>query len=137
MIRARDRTAEAPAKRQHSPSAQEGWTAQRAQEGGLMTVFGRIKSLLGSKPANAPPERHLSAETEAGLSASLRALVTGAKGWVTLEEARRLFSPMDEAQYAFGEMDDEGRSKLGSFAAQNRCTIDLMPEGRIYFTRQG
>jgi hypothetical protein len=85
---------------------------------------------------NAPPERHLGVETEAGLSSSLRALVIGAKGWITLEEARRLFSPMDEAQYAFGEMDDKGKSNLGSFAAQNHCKIDLMPEGRIYFTRQ-
>jgi hypothetical protein len=101
-----------------------------------MAVLDRIKSLLGSKPVNAPPERHLGAETEAGLSSSLRALVSGAKGWITLEEARRLFSPMDEAQYAFGEMDDAGRSNLGSFAAQNHCKIDLMPEGRIYFTRQ-
>jgi hypothetical protein len=67
---------------------------------------------------------------------SLHALVTGAKGWITLEEAQHLFSPMDEAQYAFGELDDEGKSKLGSFAAQNHCKIDLMPEGRIYFTRQ-
>jgi hypothetical protein len=101
-----------------------------------MAVLDRIKSLLGSKPVDVLPERHLGAETEAGLSSSLRALVTGAKGWITLEEARRLFSPMDEAQYAFGEMDDVGRSKLGSFAARNHCKIDLMPEGRIYFTRQ-
>jgi hypothetical protein len=102
----------------------------------LMVVFDRIKSLLSAKPATAPPERHLSAHTEAGLSSSLRALVIGAQGWITLQEARRLFSPVDQTQYAFGEMDDTGRSNLGSFAAQNRCRIDLMPEGRIYFTRQ-
>ena len=105
-------------------------------KGGLMGVFDRIKSVLGSKPVIAPPVHRLSASTEAGLSSSLRALVTGGKGWITLEEARHLFSPMDQAQYAFGEMDDEGRSKLGSFAAQNHYKIDLMPEGRIYFTRQ-
>jgi hypothetical protein len=101
-----------------------------------MAVFDHIKSLLGSKPINAPPERHLGAETEAGLSSSLRALVTGAKGWITFEESRRLFSPMNEAQYAFGGMDDKGKSNLGSFAARNHCKIDLVPEGRIYFTRQ-
>jgi hypothetical protein len=101
-----------------------------------MGVLERIKSVLSSKPVIAPPEHRLSAETEAGLSSSLRALVIGAKGWIALEEARRLFSPMDEAQYAFGEMDDEGRSNLGSFAAQHHCKIDLMPDGRIYFTRQ-
>jgi hypothetical protein len=41
------------------------------------------------------------------------------------------------AQYAFGEMDDTGSSNLKSFAAQNHCKIDQMPEGRVYFTRQG
>jgi hypothetical protein len=101
-----------------------------------MGVFDHIKSLLRSRPVNAPPERHLSAGTEAALSSSLRGLVAGAKGWITLEEGRCLFSPMDEVQYAFGEMDNEGKSNLGSFARQNHCKVDQMPEGRIYFTRQ-
>ena len=104
-----------------------------------MAVFDRIKSLLGSKPVKAPPERHLGAETEAGLSSSLRALVSGAKGWITLEEARRLFSPMDEAQYAFGEMDEVGKTSLAAFAAESdhRSAFDLMPiEGWVYFTRK-
>jgi len=45
---------------------------------------------------------------------------------------------MDD-QYAFGEMDDEGKSNLGAFAAQSehRSSVDIMPvEGRIYFTRK-
>jgi hypothetical protein len=88
-----------------------------------MGVLDRIKSWLGSKPINAPPERRLSAESQAALSASLRTLVLGANGWITLEEARRLFSLMDEAQYAFGELDGAGRSNLGSFAAQNHCKM--------------
>jgi hypothetical protein len=101
-----------------------------------MRILDGLKSLLGSNSTNTPPERRLSANSEAALSSSVRTLVIGAKGWITLEEARRLFSPMDEAQYAFGELDETGRSNLGSFAAQNCCKIDLMPEGRIYFTRQ-
>jgi hypothetical protein len=44
---------------------------------------------------------------------------------------------MDD-QYAFGEMDDAGKSNLGAFAAQSehRSSVDIMPvEGRVYFTR--
>ena len=29
----------------------------------------------------------------------------------------------------------EGKARLESFAAQNHCAIDIMPEGRVYFTR--
>jgi hypothetical protein len=45
---------------------------------------------------------------------------------------------MDD-QYAFGEMDDAGKSNLGAFAAQSehRSSVDIMPvEGRVYFTRK-
>ena len=101
-----------------------------------MGVLDRIKSLLGSKPINGPPERRLTAESEAALSASLRSLVVGARGWITLEEARHLFSPVAQAQYAFGEMDDSGKSKLESFAARNSRKIDLMPEGRVHSGRE-
>ena len=101
-----------------------------------MAVLDRIKSLLGANSSHALPERRLSANSEAALSSSVRTLVIGAKGWITLQEACRLFSPMDEARYAFGEMDDRGRSNLELFAAQNHCKIDILPEGRVYFTRQ-
>ena len=40
-----------------------------------------------------------------------------------------------ESEYAFGEIDDFGRSNLASFAARadNRADIDFRPaEGRIY-----
>jgi hypothetical protein len=101
-----------------------------------MGVLDRIKSLLGPKPIDSPPEHRLRAENEAALSASLRTLVLGARGWITFEEAQRLFSPVDQPQYAFGEMDDSGKSNLESFAARNSCKIDLMPEGRVYFRRR-
>ena len=62
------------------------------------------------------------------LSASLGALLDGERGWITLSEARDLFSTMDD-QYAFGEMDEIGRANLVAFAAQSehRSTFDLMP----------
>jgi hypothetical protein len=66
---------------------------------------------------------------------SLRTLPDGGWGWITLAEARHLFSHMDD-QYAFGEMDDAGKSNIGAFAAQSehRSSVDIMPvEGRVYF----
>jgi hypothetical protein len=44
---------------------------------------------------------------------------------------------MDD-QYAFGELDDQGKANLTAFAArsEHRASFDFMPvEGRIYFTR--
>ena len=72
------------------------------------------------------------------LTSSLEALPEGEQGWISFAEARSLFSSMDD-QYAFGEMDEQGRANLASFSAEreHRCTFDFMPtEGRIYFTRQ-
>ena len=43
------------------------------------------------------------------------------------------------AKYAFGEMDEEGKAEIASFAAQitHRSDFDFMPvEGRVYFTRK-
>jgi hypothetical protein len=71
-------------------------------------------------------------------SLRLRALPIGERGWITLSEARALFSPMD-GQYAFGEMDEVGKMSLAAFSAESdhRSDFDLMPvEGRVYFTRK-
>jgi hypothetical protein len=49
-----------------------------------------------------------------------------------------LFSSMDD-QYAFGEMDNAGKTNLAEFAAESehRSSFDIMPaEGRVYFTRK-
>jgi hypothetical protein len=45
---------------------------------------------------------------------------------------------MDD-RYAFGEMDEVGKTSLAAFAAEgdHRSAFDLMPvEGRVYFTRK-
>jgi len=94
-----------------------------------------------------PDARRLSAVDELALSASLRALPVGERGWITLSEARALFSPMEaralfspmDDRYAFGEMDEVGKTSLAAFAAESnhRSAFDLMPvEGRVYFTRK-
>ena len=53
----------------------------------------------------------------------------------TFAEARILFSTED-AQYAFGEDDRNGRRNVESFAAQHRSVVNFMPvEDRVYFVR--
>jgi hypothetical protein len=102
-----------------------------------MGLWQTIKSLFASGGSGSPDAPRLNAGNESELSVSLRALPDGERGWITLSEARHLFSHMGD-QYAFGEMDDVGKSKLGAFAAQSehRSSVDIMPvEGRVYFTR--
>jgi len=103
-----------------------------------MGLWKTIKSLFASGGSAPPDAPRLKAGNESELSVSLRALQDGEQGWITLSEARYLFSHMDD-QYAFGEMDDAGKSNFGAFAAQNenRSSVDIMPvEGRAYFTRR-
>jgi len=46
-----------------------------------------------------------------------------------------LFSTKDD-QYAFGEMDREGKRNIEAFAAQHLCVVNFMPvEARVYFVR--
>jgi hypothetical protein len=80
----------------------------------------------------------LAADSENALSGSIQSLYPGEKGWITLRDAWRLFSRVDE-EYAFGEMDEDGTKRLERFVADetHRAVVDFMPrEGRVYFTRQ-
>jgi hypothetical protein len=48
-------------------------------------------------------------------------------------------SEMVVTQYAFGELDDEGKRNLSEFAAliEHRSSFEFMPaENRVYFTRK-
>ena len=100
---------------------------------GLMSLIGR---LFGSDAAaQSPDAMKLDGTTEAALARSLSALPPDERGWITFAEARTLFSTKD-AQYAFGETDDDGRKNIESFAAQHRAVMNFMPvEGRVYFVR--
>jgi hypothetical protein len=103
-----------------------------------MGIWETIKAAFGHGTSTPPEARRLSAVDELALSASLRALHVGERGWITLSEARALFSWMDD-QYTFGEMDKQVKASLAAFAAQNehRSTFNLMPaEERVYFTRK-
>jgi hypothetical protein len=101
-----------------------------------MGLWQTIKSLFASGGSAPPDAPKLKAGNESELSVSLKALPDGERGWITLSEARHLFSRMDD-QYAFGEMDDVGKFNLGTFATQSehRSSVDIMPvKGRVFFT---
>src|SRR6516165_8374741 len=77
----------------------------------------------------------LDGASEASLARSLLALPPAGRGWITFAEARTLFSTKD-AQYAFGETDDVGKTNIEAFAAQHQSVINFMPgEARVYFVR--
>jgi hypothetical protein len=97
-----------------------------------MKIWQTIKAAFALGTAVPPDPRRLNAVDVFALSASVEALLIEERGWITLSEARAVFSPMDD-QYAFGEMDEIGRANLAAFAAQSEhlCDFDLMPvEGR-------
>jgi hypothetical protein len=100
-----------------------------------MGITSLIGKLFGADVAPPPDAVKLDGTTEAMLARSLSALPPDERGWLTFAEARILFSTKD-AQYAFGETDDDGRKNIESFAAQHQCVINFMPvEGRVYFVR--
>ena len=102
-----------------------------------MGLWNTIKNLVAPNEAGPPEVRKLNGSSESASSASLKSLPPGERGWITFAEARSLFSPMDD-QYAFGEMDHEGKTNLASFAAREelRSTFEFMPiEQRVYFVR--
>jgi hypothetical protein len=97
-----------------------------------MSLFGK---LFGAGTAAPPDAIKLDATTEAALGRSLSGLPPGERGWLTFAEARNLFSTKGD-QYAFGELDEDGRKNIESFAAQHQSGVSFMPvEARVYFVR--
>ncbi len=99
-----------------------------------MGLFGK---LFGADTAAPPDATKLDGTSEVALARSLSTLPPDGRGWISLAEARTLFSTKGD-QYAFGETDDDGKRNIESFAAQNQCNINFMPlEGRVYFVGSG
>jgi hypothetical protein len=71
------------------------------------------------------------------LGASLGFLRDEERGWITMREAKTLFSPVSDA-CAFGEIGGLAKANLAAFAAdQGSLQFELMPsEGRLYFMRE-
>ena len=101
-----------------------------------MTVSLAEKNFSGPTIVATPAdERQLAGGSEGALGASLQKLPSGERGWILMAQAAALFSN-EEGQYAFGELDDDGKTRLAQFAAQYRSTPDFRPtEGRIYFKK--
>jgi hypothetical protein len=79
------------------------------------------------------PGRRLDAGSKATLASAINQLPAEDRGWITLEEAGRLFSNMP-SQYAFGEMDDDGKRNLEAFARDVSREFEFWPnENRLYF----
>jgi hypothetical protein len=95
-----------------------------------------LKTLFRA-PTPSPGPRRLDGRSKALLTASLKFLRDEEPGWITLPEAKTLFSPVSDA-YAFGEIDEIGKANLAAFAADHGALqFEFMPiEGRLYFMRK-
>ena len=91
-----------------------------------MSIWARLMSYFASGSNEAPSSRRLSASSETALAASIEGLLPGDRGWITFQDARDMFSALDD-EYAFGEMDDDGKRNLASFAASHRADPDFRP----------
>ncbi|MGB8630140.1 MAG: hypothetical protein WCD69_12225 [Xanthobacteraceae bacterium] len=79
----------------------------------------------------------LNAWSEQTLAGLLSQLAPGQRGWIAIDEARRLFSSMDEDTQALTEWDPEGLRRLGEFAAKSGHRSTPLREGdRVFFTRK-
>jgi hypothetical protein len=101
-----------------------------------MSIRDAMKRIFGTATGATPAdERQLAGASEGALGASLQKLPSGERGWIMLAQAAALFSN-EEGQYAFGELDNDGKMRLAQFAAQHLSTPDFRPtEGRIYFKK--
>lgn len=101
-----------------------------------MGLLDDIKGLFGSRRLEAfDTDRHLDAANEESLARGVSTLVTGARAWIALADAARIFSPSQDIRYAFGELDEDGRHRLKQFADNYHLQVDVMPDGRVYFTK--
>ena len=90
------------------------------------------------RPGAPPPEpRRLDGRSKPLLAASLKMLPDEEPGWITMKEAKTLFSTEDDV-YGFGEMDETGKANLAAFAsAAGGLQFEFMPvESRLYFMRK-
>ena len=102
-----------------------------------MRLWDWWKSLLLQGSPSPSSTQRLDGRSKALLAASIKVLPYETPGWITDKEAKQLFSPMED-EYAFGEMDEAGKSNIADFAAHvtPRCSFEFMPvEGRVYFMR--
>jgi hypothetical protein len=91
-----------------------------------MKISDILKLIFAGTRAEPSPPAKLDSTTEAALAQSVGRLSLGEPGWITMQEGRRLFSPMADL-YAFGEMDEVGRNNLTRFGTQNDVRQRMRP----------
>ena len=101
-----------------------------------MSLLDYLKAFFRSG-APLPEPRRLDGRSKPLLTASLKMLPEEEPGWITMKEAKILFSQEGEA-YAFGEMDEAGKANLAAFAsASGNVQFEFMPvQDRLYFMRK-
>lgn len=105
---------------------------------GIMGWLGKLKSFFSRSSVQPASIRRLDGRSKALLAASIEILPYEEPGWITMQEARALFSPADD-EYASGEIGEIGKRNLATFAADAipDCLFEFMPvEDRVYFIRR-
>ena len=83
-----------------------------------------------------PPTYRLDGRSRALLAASFRRLRDSEPGWITMEEARKLFSPVWDGD-ALNQMDKFDNANLAAFASALDAQFEFSPSsGRLYLTRK-
>ena len=93
-----------------------------------------MDQLLSRRSDEPLATRRLDGGSKELLTASIKMMPYGERGWITIREAAILFSPVDD-EYAFRE-GDRGTRNLVSFVAEDTrlCRFAFI-EGRLYFIR--
>jgi hypothetical protein len=64
-----------------------------------MKISDILKLIFAGTRAEPSPPAKLDSTTEAALAQSVGRLSLGEPGWITMQEGRRLFSPMDDPSF--------------------------------------
>jgi hypothetical protein len=101
-----------------------------------MRLVDFLKTLFKAPTAPQGPRR-LDGRSRALLAASLKFLRDEEPGWITMPEAKTLFSQFSGA-FGSGEIDEIGKANLAAFAADHGgLQFEFMPfEGKLYFMRK-
>ena len=96
----------------------------------FLNIFSRTSRTL-------PASRQLDGRSRALLAASFRQLRDGEPEWITMQEAGKLFSPVEDHD-AFGETDKLGNINLAAFAsALGEVQFRFSPTARqLYFVHK-
>jgi hypothetical protein len=95
-----------------------------------------LKNMFSRASFALPAAHRLDGRSRALLAASFKRLRDGEPGWITTQEAHRLFSSVEESQ-ALGENDKLGNANLAAFTSALEARIEFAPSaGRLYLIRK-